>query len=237
MKNKNTTASLIGSGSRVGRPARISLEDIARVTLEIGLDDVTMIGVGQALGVDHSSLYRHVKGRKDLLLVAVDLAIAQLNWRSKTPDWREFAQGVANASWVLFDRHQGLADAMRELEVSPPSGIRAFGEIANQFEEYGFSIDEAVLLIDSIFDMTLDFFTGWRRAYRSNRIGERGIETVVQSWQVEAKRNPDAARPIAIMTNMMGDDPYKSWNKKLFLLLEGAQAIFERRQIMYEAAE
>ncbi|WP_439273613.1 TetR/AcrR family transcriptional regulator [Pseudochrobactrum sp. HB0163] len=235
---KNSTGTVAVAGAcRAGRPARISLEDIARVALEIGLDDVTMIAVGQALGVDHSSLYRHVKGRKDLLLAAVDLAIAELDWRSNTPHWREFALVVANAAWELFDRHQGLADAMRELDVSPSSGIRSFAEIAIRFEEYGFSADEAVLLLDSIFDMTLDFFTGWRRAYRSKRIGERGIENVVRSWQAEADRNPDAVRPIAIMTAMMTDDPRNWWDRKMFLLLEGAQAIFDRRQMIYEAAE
>ena len=224
-------------GSRVGRPARISYEEIARIALKIGLEDVTMIAVGQALGVDHSSLYRYVKGRKELLLAAADLAITELDWRGNPSNWREFAQTVANSSWELFDRYPGLADAMRELEVSPPSGIRAFGEIANQFVEYGFSADEAVVLLDSMFDMTMDCFTGWRRVYNQDRIGGHGIEKVVASWEAEAVRNPDTARPILIMSRMMTDHPKELWSKKLFLMLEGAQAIFEKRQQMHEAAE
>ncbi|WOC15539.1 hypothetical protein MP213Fo_09950 [Pseudochrobactrum sp. MP213Fo] len=235
--DKKTTDISEAVTNRVGRPARISLDDIARVALKIGFDEVTMIGVGQALGVDHSSLYRYVKGRKDLLLAAGDLAITELEWQKKTDNWREFAQGVADSAWNLFERYPGLADAMRELEATPPSGIRAFGVIANQLEEYGFSVDEAVLLIDSMMDMTVDCFTGWRRVYKPGRIGERGIEKVVQSWQVEANRNPDAARPIAIMTRMMTGNPKEWWNKKLFLILEGAESIFERRRLMYEAAE
>lgn len=234
---KNTANASIIVGARIGRPARISLEEIARIALKIGLDDVTMIGVGQALGVDHSSLYRYVKGRKELLLAAADLAITELDWQKKQDNWRDFAQCVADSVWELFERHPGLADAMRELEVSPPSGIRAFGEIANQFEEFGFSLDEAVLLLDSIMDMTVDCFTGWRRAYKPGRIGAHGIENVVQSWHVEADRNPDLTRPIMRMTRVMTDQPKEWWNKKLFLMFEGAQSIFDRRQASYEAAE
>lgn len=219
---------------RVGRPARISFEEIARVALKIGLDEVTMIGVAQELGVDHSSLYRYVKGRKELLLAAADLAAAELEvddqaWRGKPDEWREFVQAVANSAWNLFERYPGLADALRELEVSPPSGIRAIAKISNQIESFGFSIEESVLVLDSVLDMTIDCFTGWRRVYKPGNIGERGLETVVQSWQVEADRNPDNARPIAIMIRMMSDNPKLWWDKKLFLILEGAQAIFEKR--------
>lgn len=238
MKKQISAKSCVAPSPRIGRPARISLEEIARVTLKIGLDDVTMIAVGQALGVDHSSLYRYVKGRNELLLAAADLAITELDWRGNPADWYEFAQNVANSAWELFNRHPGLADAMRELEVSPPSGIRAFGEMANQFVEYGFSAEEAVVLIDSMMDMTVDYFTGWRRAYKKpGRIGERGIEKVVQSWQAEATRNPDTARPILIMSRMMTDHPKDWWDKKLLLILDGAQAVFNRRQQIYEAAE
>lgn len=234
---KNTANASVVVGARIGRPARISLEEIARIALKIGLDNVTMIGVGQALGVDHSSLYRYVKGRKDLLLAAADLAIADLNWRGEQDNWRDFAQAVADSLWDLFDRNQGLADAMRELEVSPLSGIRAFGGIANQFEEFGFSVEEAVLLLDSMMDMTLDCFTGWHRVYKPGNIGDCGIEKVVASWHAEADRNPDLARPLTIMTRMMTGSPREWWNKKLFLMFEGAQSIFDRRQASYEAAE
>lgn len=237
MKKDLTAKKCITVGARIGRPARISLEEIARITLKIGLDDVTMIAVGQALGVDHSSLYRYVKGRKDLLLAAADLAIAELDWRGNPANWYEFAQNVANSSWLLFDRYPGLADAMRELEVSPPSGIRAFGEIANRFVEYGFSAEEAVVVLDSIFDMTMDCFTGWRRAYKPARIGDNSIEKVVKSWEAEATRNPDTARPILIMSRMMTDPPKEWWNRKLHLILEGAEAVFAKRQLIYEAAE
>lgn len=237
MKKNLTVEKSITTGARIGRPARISLEEIARVALEIGLDEVTMIAVGQALGVDHSSLYRYVKGRKELLLAAADLAIAQLDWRGNPENWYEFAQNVANSSWELFDRYPGLAEAMRELEVSPPSGIRAFGEIANQFVEYGFAVDEAVVLIESMFDMTMDCFTGWRRVYKRERIGAYSIEKIVRSWEAEAARNPDAARPILIMSRMMTDPPKDWWDRKLHLILEGAQSVFAKRQLIYEAAE
>lgn len=239
---KSASYSALEPVARVGRPPRISLEEIARVALKIGLDEVTMIGVAQALGVDHSSLYRYVKGRKELLLAAADLAAAglvidDLQWQGRPDEWRAFAQAVANAVWDQFERHPGLADALRELEVSPPSAIRAIVRIAHQLEAFGFSIEEAVLVLESITDMTIDCFTGWRRVYKPGRIGERGLDKVVQSWQAEADRNPDNARPIAIMTRMMTAEPKEWWNKKLFLILEGAQAVFDRRRMMYEATE
>ena len=62
--------------STAGRPARISRDDVAEAALAIGLDKVTLAAIGKRLGVDHSSLYRHVSGRDDILLAAADRVIA-----------------------------------------------------------------------------------------------------------------------------------------------------------------
>jgi len=67
----------------------------ATAALEIGLDAVTIKAVAAHLGLDHSSLYRHVRSR-DEIAAAAGLAVAELDWRSPDPAAR--TTGGANAA-------------------------------------------------------------------------------------------------------------------------------------------
>ena len=65
---------------RVGRPARVSRRSIAEAALEVGLSTLTLTSLAHRLGVDHSTLYRHVASRDDIVLLACDTAIARMDW-------------------------------------------------------------------------------------------------------------------------------------------------------------
>ncbi|CAM3499911.1 MULTISPECIES: TetR/AcrR family transcriptional regulator [Halomonas] len=49
-----------------GRPPTITLERIANAGIEIGLPNITFVGVASALGISHMALYKHVTNLKAL---------------------------------------------------------------------------------------------------------------------------------------------------------------------------
>lgn len=216
--------------ARPGRPARISREAIAAAALEIGLAEVTLAGIAARLGVDHSSLYRHAKGRDDILLAAADLAIAQLDWRTETGDWRLYLERLAESLWDLYERHPGLADVHRTLGDTPVSGIRAFAEAVRRLQEMGFALEDAVLVLDSVTDMTADAFSGWQALGRSGAQGTdaEGVtmaEKVQQAWMRAAAEDPDIAGPVQAMMGVVRGTPKRWWGRKLAMLLDGAAAL------------
>ena len=208
-----------------GRPARISRTEVAEAALAIGLDKVTLAGIGRRLGVDHSSLYRHVKGRNDILLAAADLAIEKLNWERDTDDWRVYLEATAEAVWDLYARHPGLADAIRSMDTTPPAGIRAFSSACRRLETFGFSPDDAVLIMDSIMDMTSDSSSGWQRMAAPTHHGGTVGESIRRSWDEQAPKDEAMASHIALMSAVISGSPKDWWRRKLALLLDGAAAM------------
>ena len=213
----------------VGRPARISRADVAEAALAIGLDSVTLTSVGERLGVNHSSLYRHVKGRDDLLLAAADLAIEQLDWESDTGDWRTYLESIAEAVWELYARHPGLANAIRMMDATPPAGIRAFSSACRRLEAFGFSSEDAVLIMDSIMDMTNDSSSGWQRMASPAEHGGTVGESIQRSWDMLASDGGAILSHIALMSAVISGDPKDWWRRKLALLLDGAAAMCARQ--------
>ncbi|MBL3587071.1 TetR/AcrR family transcriptional regulator [Rhodovulum sulfidophilum] len=101
-------------------PPRISRDDIADAGLAIGLSSVKMKAVVERLGVGHSSLYRHVKGRDDLIFLARGRALSKLDCEQDSPDWRDFLRSRAKTVWALCDAYPGLASALRAMKTIPP---------------------------------------------------------------------------------------------------------------------
>lgn len=183
-----------------------------------------MVAVAERLGVDHSSLYRHVRKRTDLLLAAADLAILRLEWRGNATHWRPYVETLALAVWSLYQRYPGLADAMRSLDTTPPSAIRGFAEATAQLETFGFPQPDAVLVLDSIMDMTVDSASSWRRMVRMDRAGR----ALLQAGHDGPEGAPSLAPQIQAITKALSGDPEEWWRRKLALLLDGAELLLER---------
>lgn len=206
------------------------MEAIAEAALAIGLDKVTMTAVAERLGVDHSSLYRHVGNRAELLVVAADLAMAGLDLQSDAPHWRGYLEVLAGALWSLYRRHPGLADILRTMEMTPPSAVRAFAEVVRRLESFGFTRPNAVLVLDSIVDMTTDSVSGWRRLARRGRAGKRVGDSIVASWTAAAREAGGTLAPqIDEFAAVLTGDPETWWRRKLGLLLDGAEVLLARQ--------
>jgi len=215
-----------------GPRPRVTPEAIARAALEIGLDAVTIKAVAAHLGLDHSSLYRHVRSRDEIVAAAADLAVAELDWRSPDPatggDWQAMLERLSDALWALYERHPGLASAFREMEVIPPAGIRSFAEAVAYLQSCGFRLEDAVLAVDTLVDALTDCFTGWQRFTRSGPDGRSLADAMAGHWQEAALSDADHAEQINAMVAIMRGSPHDWWRKRRRLILAGIGSLKEQ---------
>lgn len=210
--------------SRVGRPARISREDVSEAALAIGFDKVTVKAIGQHLGVDHSSLYRHVKSRNDILVAAADLAFSTIELPEQAQHWRAFIEALADSIWELYERYPGMADLVRATDKIPPTAIRLFSTTCRTLESYGFNSHDAVLIVDSVFDMTSEASAGWKSLAEPSDSKDSSIgESRMKSWNEEAKEHKETATHVDIFNQIMLGGAKNWWWQKLSLILDGAE--------------
>ncbi|WP_317229648.1 TetR family transcriptional regulator, partial [Clavibacter sp. MX14-G9D] len=160
---------------RVGRPARVSRRSIAEGALEVGLSTLTLTSLANRLGVDHSTLYRHVASRDDIVLLACDTAIARMDW-PVVPDapagtleaagdtaWRTYLEQAVERIWDMYDRHPGLATAIHHLRAAPDQVVLRFTGAIRDLTRLGFAEAEAVLVLDTVLDIAVESYVGWER--------------------------------------------------------------------------
>jgi DNA-binding transcriptional regulator YhcF (GntR family) len=115
-------------GTRVARPrdgrapARrpmmsendLTRERIVRAAIEIadadGLSELTMRGVAGRLGAATMSLYRHVGGKDDLLMLMIDAVLREFPLPEEPPPgWRARLETSARLQWAAYRAHPWMA--------------------------------------------------------------------------------------------------------------------------------
>ncbi|GIH23371.1 hypothetical protein Aph01nite_16810 [Acrocarpospora phusangensis] len=208
-------------GPRPGRRPSFSLDDIAEAALAVGFRDLTMVSVAARLGVRHSSLYRRVSGRDELVVAAMDLAVQRACWPGPGADWRAYLEETADVVWGLFAAHPGMAEAIRDLPRTPPSVTRVFYGTAHALTRFGFEGDDAVLVVDTFVDLAADVYAAGERLVRvRDEDGLTARDLMRASWEA-GPAEPDAAFA-AVVRQAIDGEPYDWFRKKLALVLDGA---------------
>lgn len=89
-----------------------------------GLDAVSMRRVGEALGVEAMSLYRHVRNKDDLLDGMVDAVIARFPARDGSLDWRESLRALVRGAHDVLLRHPWVAALATSRPAVGPARLR-----------------------------------------------------------------------------------------------------------------
>jgi AcrR family transcriptional regulator len=138
---------------RVGRPARIDKDAIAEAVLEIGLDQSSMKAVAEHLGVSVPGLYHHVRNRKEMLLLAAQRSMAQMqlpnhegkHWSEWLREWGRYSRNAfieepevlgqflsGAVSWELVvEVIDSVISVLTQQEFTPVSALAAWDAIGS----------------------------------------------------------------------------------------------------------
>lgn len=139
---------------------------MARAALAEGLPNLSMPAVARRLGVSHSTLYRYVHDRDDLLLAALDLALREFDWPGTDMGWREVMVSFADALWQFLEQHPGMAETSQVVPSMPGKALGIADQYVVRLQEEGLSARDAVIALDFTADLTVAAEIGVRRMSR-----------------------------------------------------------------------
>jgi AcrR family transcriptional regulator len=202
---------------RPGRPRSLTRDEVARAALAEGLGDLSMPIVARRLGVSHSTLYRYVHDRSDLLLAAVEIAVGEFDWPDAGPDWRSSMESFADAIWRFFQLHRGLAESTFVLPGSPHAVVEQIKRWTEALVGFGFPAADAMIALDFLVDLVMSSAV---KVADLNRVHEtaEGPRTVRQLYQARWSTLTETAPGIAEHESWVG----RGWfDVKLAMFLDG----------------
>lgn len=135
------------------------LNAAVRLADDIGIASLSMRNLGDALGVEAMSLYRHVANKDDLLLGIVDLVAAEIEVPTIGGDWKAAMRRRAISAHTVLMRHPWATMLLVSQANVGPAMLRYVDATIGCLREAGFSwalTDHAWTAIDGfIYGFTL----------------------------------------------------------------------------------
>ena len=145
------------------RRAPLTRERVLRAALRIadreGIDSVSMRKLGQALGVEAMSLYKHVADKEDILDGLADLVIGEVELPPGDLEWMPALRRIAISVHEALLRHPWAAAVLDSRLHPGPARLRYLDTVIGILRRAGFSLPDvarAFMALDShIYGFTL----------------------------------------------------------------------------------
>jgi DNA-binding transcriptional regulator YhcF (GntR family) len=130
------------------REQELSRDRVVRAAIVVadaeGLGTLSMRRVATDLGVATMSLYRHVPGKDQLLLLMADTVFAEEPFPAQPPPgWRERLEIAARLMWTVFRRHPWAAEVLSMTRPQMMPNLLAYAEWSlSALRELGFGVDD-----------------------------------------------------------------------------------------------
>jgi AcrR family transcriptional regulator len=105
---------------------------------EHGIGSLTMRKLGEALGVEAMSLYKHVASKGDLLDGMIDLVFSEIGLPSRGVDWKTAMHGRAVSARQALSRHRWAIGLMQSRSSPGPATLRHHDAVIGCLREAGF---------------------------------------------------------------------------------------------------
>lgn len=126
---------------------------------KIGIGSLSMRRLGQALGVEAMSLYKHVSNKEDILDGIVDLVVAEIDLPTVDDDWKSAIRRRATSAHAVLMRHPWVTMLLVSRANVGPAMLRYVDATIGCLLEAGFSYamaDHAWNAVDSyVYGFTL----------------------------------------------------------------------------------
>jgi AcrR family transcriptional regulator len=211
------------------RRPRLTRDRILRAALKLaderGIEAASMRNVGDALGVEAMSLYKHVANKDDLLGGVADLVMAEYEIPEPGGDWKAALRRSAMSAHEALRRHPWAGTVVESLSSPGPVRLRYLDAVVGVLREAGFPMP----IVASAF-MALDShtygFTLQELALPFNR------ETVAEVAGDFVERLPDDLPNLKAMAEhaMSGTDAVGlDFQFGLDLILDGLERLLKAR--------
>lgn len=145
------------------RRAPLTRERVLRGALRVadrdGIDSVSMRKLGQALGVEAMSLYKHVADKEDVLDGLADLVIGEVELPPGDLEWKPALRQIAISVHEALLRHPWAAAVLDSRLHPGPARLRYLDTVIGILRRAGFSLPDvarAFMALDShIYGFTL----------------------------------------------------------------------------------
>ena len=118
---------------------------------QVGVESLTMRRLGQHLGVEAMSLYKHVASKDEILDGIVDLVISEIALPAGV-DWKKAMRERAISARQVLGSHPWAIGMMESRKVMGPAAMRYTNAVIGSLRAGGFSVEKAAhafLLLDS----------------------------------------------------------------------------------------
>jgi AcrR family transcriptional regulator len=123
---------------------RLSPERVLRAAVALadagGIESLTMRRLGQDLGVEAMSLYKHVANKEALLDGMVDLVFAEIELPSGDADWRTAMRDRAVSTRAALVRHPWATPLMQSRTAPGPATLQHHDTVIGTLRRAGFSV-------------------------------------------------------------------------------------------------
>ena len=125
----------------------LSRERVLKAAIDLadreGIESLSMRKLGQELGVDAMALYRHVRGKDDLLDGVADLVVGEIERPVATDDWKAALRRQAMAARKVMLRHPWARRVLEERGTSGPASLAHIEAVLATLLGAGFSMEVA----------------------------------------------------------------------------------------------
>lgn len=105
-----------------------------------GLAAVTMRRLGQQLGVEAMSLYKHVADKDDVLAGIADCVASEFELPSRDVDWRMAIRASSIAAYAVLSRHPWAGPLLESDSDPGPARLAYLDAVVSVLHDAGFSL-------------------------------------------------------------------------------------------------
>jgi AcrR family transcriptional regulator len=156
------------------------LQVALRLADESGADAVTMRRLGEELGFEAMSLYRHVANKKDLFDGMLDLVLAEWQPPDADGDWSAAIRPSARSVHDALRRHRWAAQLLMTGDHIRPARMRYMDQLLGRLRDAGFDPD-ATYSVYHLLDGYIFGFSLWEIAYTSFPLDAEAVTRLMQS--------------------------------------------------------
>jgi AcrR family transcriptional regulator len=162
----------------------LSRERVLRAALELadgsGADAVTMRRLGDELGFEAMSLYRHVANKQDLLDGMLDLVLAEWQLPGEEEDWRVAVRASARSVHAALRLHPWAARLLMTGNHVRPARLRYMERLLARLEDAGFDAG-ATYHVYHLLDGYIFGFSLWEIAYTTLPMDAEAVARFIET--------------------------------------------------------